>query len=134
VFIFPALFLLCFFPPALAPRRDARARQSCYEVHQIISWSNPEAAAEAAARQCNRALGDAVSAFGCGGYVNTNSDDGGGGGEADDAQMQLLTRLYGGNARRLLEIKKAYDPDNLFHHNSNIREAAGDVAHVTMHD
>ncbi len=109
-------------------------RQSAYEVHQIISWSNPCPAAEAAARRCNRDFSDVMSAFGSGGYVNTNSDDCGGQGVAEDAQWQLLQRLYGGNARRLLEIKKVYDPENLFHHNSNIRDSSSVIGHVAMHD
>jgi hypothetical protein len=66
-----------------------------------------------------------MRAFGSGGYVNTNSDDYGGGSTAADAQMQLMGRLYGGNAEKLLAVKKLYDPDNLFHHNSNIRDVEG---------
>jgi FAD/FMN-containing dehydrogenase len=108
-------------------------RQSCYEVHQIISWSNPTAAAQHAARSRNRAFGDAMRAFGGGGYVNTNSDDSGGG-AGHEAQMQLMERLYGGNAERLLAVKKLYDPDNLFHHNSNIRDVADVVGYALMHD
>jgi FAD/FMN-containing dehydrogenase len=110
-------------------------RQSCYEVHQIISWSNPTAAAQHAARSLNRAFGDAMRAFGGGGYVNTNSDDSSsGGGAVQEAQMQLMERLYGGNAERLLAVKKLYDPDNLFHHNSNIRDVAGVVGYAFMHE
>jgi hypothetical protein len=109
-------------------------RQSCYEVHQIISWSNPTAAAQHAARSSNRAFGDAMRAFGGGGYVNTNSDDSSSGGAGQEAQVQLMERLYGGNAERLLAVKKLYDPDNLFHHNSNIRDVAGVVGYALMHD
>jgi hypothetical protein len=121
-------------------------RQSCYEVHQIISWSNPTAAAQHAARSRNRAFGDAMRAFGGAGYVNTNSDDSSGGGDdssgggaGQEAQVQLMERLYGGNAERLLAVKKLYDPDNLFHHNSNIRDVAsvvgyGGGGYALMHD
>jgi hypothetical protein len=109
-------------------------RQSCYEVHQIISWSNPTAAAQHAARSRNRAFGDAMRAFGGGGYVNTNSDDSSGGGAGEEAQILLMERLYGGNAERLLAVKKLYDPDNLFHHNSNIRDVAGVVGYALVHD
>ncbi len=113
---------------------DALFRQSSYEVHQIISWSNPASAALDAARRINRAFGDVMQRFGDGGYVNTNSDEVAGVTSVSDAQMQVVTRLYGGNARRLLNIKKKYDPENLFHHNSNIREEADAAGHVLMHE
>jgi hypothetical protein len=103
-------------------------------VHQIISWSNPLPVAEAVARRCNRNFSDVMAEFGSGGYVNTNSEGGGDVDTAVDERQVLLQRLYGGNARRLLEIKKAYDPDNLFHHNSNIGDASSTVDYVTMHD
>ncbi len=113
---------------------DALFRQSSYEVHQIISWSNPAPAAHDTARRINRAFGDVMQRFGDGGYVNTNSDDFAAETSVSDAQMQVVARLYGGNARRLLDIKKKYDPDNLFHHNSNIREAADAAGFVLMHE
>ncbi len=75
-----------------------------------------------------------MRALGSGGYVNTNSDDCGGGSAAADAQMQLMVRLYGGNAERLLAVKKLYDPDNLFHHNSNIRDVEGVAGYLFMRD
>ena len=63
-----------------------------------------------------------MHSFGCGGYVNTNSDDSSvEGSSVPNTQMQLMARLYGSNAHRLLEIKRVYDPDNFFHHNSNIK-------------
>ncbi len=85
-------------------------------------------------RAATSAFGDAMRAFGGGGYVNTNSDDSSSGGAVQEAHMQLMERLYGGNAERLLAVKKLYDPDNLFHHNSNIRDVAGVVGYAFMHD
>ena len=32
-----------------------------------------------------------------------------------------VSAVYGPNYQRLMEIKKKYDPDNLFHFNQNIR-------------
>ena len=48
-----------------------------------------------------------------GGYVNFMADD-------DQARVQ---DNYGGNYQRLAEIKRTYDPDNLFHLNQNIPPA-----------
>jgi FAD/FMN-containing dehydrogenase len=45
-----------------------------------------------------------------GGYINFMS--------ADD--QERIRDNYGGNYERLLEVKRAYDPDNLFHVNQNI--------------
>ena len=46
-----------------------------------------------------------------GGYINFMSDD-------DQGRIQ---DNYRGNYNRLVEVKRAYDPDNLFHHNQNIK-------------
>jgi len=46
-----------------------------------------------------------------GGYVNFMAEDDGG----------RVAENYGGNYKRLVDIKKKYDPDNLFHMNQNIR-------------
>jgi hypothetical protein len=48
-----------------------------------------------------------------GGYVNFMADD-------DQGRVQ---DNYGGNFKRLVEVKRAYDPDNLFHLNQNIPTA-----------
>lgn len=45
-----------------------------------------------------------------GGYVNFMSDD-------DQGRVE---DNYGGNYGRLVDVKRTYDPDNLFHHNQNI--------------
>jgi len=46
-----------------------------------------------------------------GGYINFMSDD-------DQGRIQ---DNYRGNYKRLVDAKRAYDPDNLFHHNQNIK-------------
>jgi FAD/FMN-containing dehydrogenase len=46
-----------------------------------------------------------------GGYINFMSDD-------DQGRIQ---DNYRGNYKRLVEVKRTYDPDNLFHHNQNIK-------------
>ena len=46
-----------------------------------------------------------------GGYINFMSDD-------DQGRVQ---DNYGDNYNRLVDVKRAYDPDNLFHHNQNIK-------------
>jgi FAD/FMN-containing dehydrogenase len=48
-----------------------------------------------------------------GGYVNFMSDD----------DQSKVKDNYGANFARLRQVKRAYDPDNLFHHNQNIPPA-----------
>ena len=47
-------------------------------------------------------------------WLNYLGDD-----QADDA----IRGAYGPNYDRLAQIKRQYDPDNVFHHNHNIRPA-----------
>ena len=76
--------------------------------------SNPQQAG--ALTRWGRAYWDAVHRFNPGGaYVNFMMDDEG------EARVQAS---YGGNYARLAEVKKKYDPANLFHVNQNIRPAA----------
>jgi len=46
-----------------------------------------------------------------GGYINFMADD-------DQGRIQ---DNYRGNYKRLVDVKRAYDPDNVFHHNQNIK-------------
>jgi FAD/FMN-containing dehydrogenase len=40
-----------------------------------------------------------------------------------DDENERVEKTYGANCRRLAEIKRHYDPDNLFRVNQNIRPA-----------
>ena len=46
-----------------------------------------------------------------GGYINFMASD----------DQDRIRANYRGNYDRLVEVKRAYDPDNLFHLNQNIR-------------
>jgi FAD/FMN-containing dehydrogenase len=39
-------------------------------------------------------------------------------------ETDRVSSVYGPNYQRLAEIKKKFDPDNLFHFNQNIRPVA----------
>ena len=57
---------------------------------------------------------DAVHPYSLGGaYVNFMPDEG----------EERIRAAYGGNFERLVEVKRKYDPDNVFHVNQNIRAA-----------
>ena len=43
----------------------------------------------------------------------------------DDEDAGAIDAAYGANRKRLAEIKRRYDPDNVFHHNQNIAPAEG---------
>jgi FAD/FMN-containing dehydrogenase len=59
-----------------------------------------------------RAFFKASQPFASGGaYVNFMTDDEGG----------RVENAYGANFARLQAIKRKYDPDNVFHHNQNIK-------------
>jgi len=47
-------------------------------------------------------------------YVNALDD-------AVEEEEQRVRQAYGGNYQRLKDLKKQYDPTNLFRQNSNIR-------------
>ena len=77
-------------------------------------WSPDEPPTDAD-RRWIREAGDRLRAFSTGSnYINFQSAD------EDDARVQAT---YGGNFDRLLEIKKRFDPENLFRANRNIRSA-----------
>ena len=74
-----------------------------------------EQAQDAACIEWARQLFDATARFALGSvYVNFMPDDEGG----------RVEKAYGANYRRLAQIKRRYDPDNLFRMNQNIRPAA----------
>jgi FAD/FMN-containing dehydrogenase len=98
--------------------RDATAYANRGVAHNIVIdavWLPEESGALAAAETAwARRFHQALEPHGAGGvYVNfLDSDDGAG----------RVLEAYGDRAyRRLAEVKAAYDPDNAFHHNKNIR-------------
>ena len=67
-------------------------------------------------RQWVRDAGKRVRPFSSGGnYINFQTAD-------EDEERVRAT--YGDNFDRLVEVRKAYDPDNLFRSNRNIRPRA----------
>ncbi|MBW3663191.1 MAG: BBE domain-containing protein, partial [Actinobacteria bacterium] len=77
----------------------------------VIAGMWPDAADNAANIRWVRDYYEALAPHSAeGGYVNFMSDD-------DHARVRAN---YGDNYGRLVEIKKQYDPDNLFHVNQNI--------------
>lgn len=87
------------------PHRDA-----AFSLHVFPGWTDPADDADVMrwARKVHRAM--APHAMG-GVYVNMLAED-----EGDRVGV-----AYGGNYERLLELKRRWDPDNLFHGNHNIR-------------
>lgn len=92
-------------PSATAfPHRDA-----AYSVHILPGWSDPDRDGELVDRA--REFHDALDPYATGGvYVNLLGRD-----EAD-----RIGAAYGRNYDRLVEIKREWDPENLFSSNRNI--------------
>jgi FAD/FMN-containing dehydrogenase len=83
-------------------------RQANYLFHPISMWDRPEDDARLIA--ANRAFADAMRPFGTGGaYLNFTP-------EADRVRDAYGEEKY----RRLVALKDAYDPENLFRRNQNI--------------
>ncbi len=79
----------------------------------LCAWHDPRADAERV--KWVRDYYDATAPLSePGGYVNFMSDD-------DQSKVE---ENYGVNFSRLRQVKRVYDPDNLFHHNQNIPPAA----------
>ena len=102
------------------PRGSARTRRRGAPGTPGGRWSSPRSTPNpqqaGALTRWGRAYWDAVHRFNPGGaYVNFMMDDEG------EARVQAS---YGDNYARLAEVKKKYDPANLFHVNQNIRPAA----------
>jgi FAD/FMN-containing dehydrogenase/pimeloyl-ACP methyl ester carboxylesterase len=90
-----------------AGNRDAR-----YAIGALGMWDAGERGAEGFP-QWVRDAWDRLRPFSTGGsYINLQTDD-----EGDER----IRATYGENFERVLEVKQAYDPDNLFRSNRNIR-------------
>jgi FAD/FMN-containing dehydrogenase len=86
------------------------ARDARFVMNVHARWDDP--AQDASCIQWARDLFDACAPFASGGaYVNFMTEDEGG----------RVAAAYGDNYPRLREIKRKYDPDNVFHLNQNIK-------------
>ncbi|CRK58343.1 probable oxidoreductase [Alloactinosynnema sp. L-07] len=78
----------------------------------VIAGMWPDPATNEAGIQWVRDYYDATSAHSeAGGYINFMSED----------DQSRIRDNYGGNYDRLVDVKRKYDPDNLFHMNQNIK-------------
>ncbi len=84
-------------------------RYAQYNMIFTVGWK-PNASAEDHVRSIKKSW-KTLMPFTDGFYVN----------EADDDSAKLVNKNYRGNFARLLDIKKEYDPDNIFRLNANIR-------------
>lgn len=89
------------------PHRDAR------NLLWIVSTWRPDEDPESHV-QWVRTIHDAMKPFAAGGvYVNALGDE----------PASRVRAAYGANWQRLTEVKRDYDPDNVFRHNANIEPA-----------
>jgi hypothetical protein len=89
-------------------------RDTLVEFFAGSTWADPDEDPERMAAA--RAWAKAIEPFSTGTYVNVISDPG----------SEGVGRAYrAGQTARLAELKRKYDPDNVFHLNQNIRPAAG---------
>ena len=85
-------------------------RDANFSMALLAGWDDP--ADDEANIAWVRDYSDAVAPHSQeGGYVNFMDDD-------DDGRVKAN---YGANYERLVEVKRKYDPDNVFHVNQNIR-------------
>jgi FAD/FMN-containing dehydrogenase len=115
-----ALCLMHLYPIDGAVQR-VKADQTAWAARDarwsmVIAAIDPDPKQAPALKQWGRAYWEAVHPYNLGGaYVNFMMDD-----EADGR----VQASYGPNYQRLAEVKKKYDPANLFRVNQNIRPAA----------
>jgi hypothetical protein len=97
----------------VAPDATAFAhRDAMYSLVIISRWSDP--ATSALHHTWARDLRAATAGYATGGiYVNAL-------GTPADSGAEVVRSAYGSNYPRLLELKRIYDPGNLFRHNQNI--------------
>ena len=88
-------------------------RNATFSAVIVCAWQDP--AADVQRIQWVKDYYNAIAPYGeAGGYINFMSDD-------DQAKAK---DNYGRNYARLTQVKRAYDPDNLFHLNQNILPSA----------
>ena len=81
---------------------------------QVMVGVDPDPANADVIRDWSISYWEALHPYSMGGaYVNMMMDEG----------QERVQATYGGNYERLAKIKSAYDPDNVFHVNQNIRPA-----------
>jgi FAD/FMN-containing dehydrogenase len=81
----------------------------------VIVGVDPDPAKKGQLIEWTRAYWDALHPYSAGGaYVNMMMDDEG---------QERVRASYRHNYERLAQIKRKYDPDNLFHINQNIKPA-----------
>jgi hypothetical protein len=85
-------------------------RRTLVEFFGGATWADPSE--DEPRMSAARAWGAALEPFGYGTYVNVISDPG----EEGVGRAYLATQLA-----RLGDLKRKYDPDNVFHLNQNIR-------------
>jgi FAD/FMN-containing dehydrogenase len=89
-------------------------RAPCWALNIAAATHDPEVLA--ADRAWVRSFWEALRPYaqGSGGYVNLMSED----------DPDRVRSSYGQKYERLAQIKAAYDPDNIFHRNANIKPAS----------
>ncbi|GGV09598.1 FAD-linked oxidase [Actinomadura cremea] len=98
---------------ARGPEYPIPWRRDPWVVHPFGLWDDP--ADDARAVAWAHGLRDAMRPWSSGAvYLNFIGDEG---------SDRVREGLGEENLRRLAEVKRRYDPDNLFHHNQNIRPA-----------
>ncbi|GIK84987.1 MAG: FAD-linked oxidase [Betaproteobacteria bacterium] len=97
----------------VAPDATAYAERGAAFVMNVHGRWETAAEDEAGIAWCRRLFADAAPYATGGVYVNFLTED-----EAD-----RVTNAYGGNLRRLAQVKARYDPGNLFRVNHNVRPA-----------
>jgi FAD/FMN-containing dehydrogenase len=107
------IFLACISgaPNRISPDATAyRYRDAKFIMNVHSRWDNAgdDQKCIAWAREFFKASKPFASA---GAYVNFMTED----------ESDRVSSVYGANYQRLAEIKKKYDPDNVFHYNQNIR-------------
>ncbi len=87
-------------------------REANFSTVILCAWQDP--AVDSERIKWVKDYYDAIAPYSePGGYVNFMSDD----------DRSRVKDNYGANYARLSQVKRAYDPENLFHHNQNILPA-----------